>query len=308
MKLSICIITYLRPDSLKRLLGAIAALEFRQVSAPDIEVVVVDNDPERSGESAFSAVCSAFPHAISYTVEPQRGIPFARNLSVMSASADSDFFVFIDDDEVPDPLWLEQLIVAQSRYQVDVVTGPVVPRFNHAVPDWIAAGKFFERPRYETGTEMPASATNNVLVRADVLRKLDYLFDERLALTGGSDWYLFRRLNRLGHRIVWADDAIVYEWVPESRANLQWILQRGYRCGNTESSCEIDLEPSVSVSSNCIFKGIRRLIRGFLLIPISLAQGKHGFCKNLKYISHSLGLLSGVLGSRYEEYQIIHRA
>ena len=107
---------------------------------------------------------------------------------------------------------------------------------------------------------------------------------------------------------MWADDAIVYEWVPESRANLRWILQRGYRCGNTESSCEIDLEPSVLVSSNCIFKGVRRLIRGFLLIPVSLAQGRHRFCNNLKYISHSLGLLSGVIGSRYEEYQVIHRA
>ena len=115
MKLSICIITYLRPNSLKRLLAAISVLEFRQVSPPDIEVVIVDNDPEQSAQPTFSAVYSEFPHRISYSVEPQRGIPFARNRSVLSASADSDFFVFIDDDEVPAPLWLDTLLVVQSH-------------------------------------------------------------------------------------------------------------------------------------------------------------------------------------------------
>lgn len=307
MKVSLCIITCHRPDGLKRLLTGIANQRFENISAPELEVIVVDNDIEQSARSIIQVVDRDFPYCLRYDVEEQRGIPFARNRSVVCASDDTNFIGFIDDDEVPDTMWLEQLLLAQQTYQADAVVGPVLPKFSHRVHDWIQIGKFFERPRHSSGFELSAAATNNALVKAEVLRKLDFIFDERLALTGGSDWHLFRRLHGLGYKLIWADDALVYEWVPRSRTNLRWILQRGYRCGNTEALCEMNLNPSLAVFLTFMFKGARRIVRGLLLVPLSYIRGKHIFFKNLKYISHSFGMISGVLGTYYEEYQVIHR-
>ena len=56
-------------------------------------------------------------------------------------------------------------------------------------------------------------------MRTSALARLDALFDERMALSGGSDVELFRRFAAQGHSIVWADEAVVFEWVPRSRAN-----------------------------------------------------------------------------------------
>lgn len=308
MKVSICIITCLRSEGLRRLLAGIASQRFTKIPVPDLEVIVVDNDVDQSARSVIQTIDRGFPYQLRYEVEEQRGIPFARNHSVACASGDTDFIAFIDDDEVPDVMWLEQLLLTQQIYQADAVVGPVLPKFSHRVHDWIQVGKFFERPRYPSGFELLAAATNNALVKAEVLRQLDFIFDERLALTGGSDWHLFRRLHGMGYKLIWANEALVYEWVPESRTNLRWILQRGYRCGNTEALCELNLNPSVSVFLTFVFKGVRRIVRGLLLVPLSYVQGKHIFFKNLKYISHSFGMISGVLGTYYEEYQVIHRA
>ncbi len=275
--------------------------------ALDLEVIVIDNDVDQSAHTVIQSVEQDFPYRLCYDVEEQRGIPFARNRSVACASPDTDFIVFIDDDEVPDVMWLERLLLAQQTYQADAIMGPVLPKFRHRVNDWVQHGKFFERPRHQSGFELSAAATNNTLVKASILRQLDFVFDERLALTGGSDWHLFRRLHGLDYKLVWTDDALVYEWIPESRTNLRWILQRGYRCGNTEALCEINLNPSTAVFLTFIFKGVRRILRGLLLVPLCYMRGKPIFFKNLKYISHSFGMISGVLGTCYEEYQVIHR-
>ena len=44
MKVAICIITFRRQEGLKRLLDSLNRLEFKQQPAPDLQLVVVDND------------------------------------------------------------------------------------------------------------------------------------------------------------------------------------------------------------------------------------------------------------------------
>ena len=45
-----------------------------------------------------------------HRVEGRRGIPQARNAAVAVALERADFVAFIDDDEVPSPLWLAELL------------------------------------------------------------------------------------------------------------------------------------------------------------------------------------------------------
>ncbi|MUG96109.1 glycosyltransferase [Scytonema sp. UIC 10036] len=307
MRVAICINTCQRPGGLKRLLDGLNQLTFHHCETPDIEIIVVDNDSSGHACEFCAEISSEFKWVLKCYTEPRRGIPFARNKAITCAIAENvDFVAFIDDDEVPEPNWLDELLYVQSSYNADVVWGQILPYFPHSIPDWLAKGQFFHRPRYPTGYELKSAANNNTLIRAEVFKQQEKLLDERLALSGGSDWHFFMRLQRVGYKIVWADNALVHEWIPQSRTNLKWLLQRSYRIGITESFCEIDLKPSIAVKNQCIYKGIRRAIKGVLFIPLSFIMGQHQGIKTLLYIYHSLGMLAGVAGKQYEEYKEIH--
>ena len=58
-------------------------------------------------------------------------------------------------------------------------------------------------------------------------------FDPRFNNTGGEDYYFGIMMIKKGASIYWASEAIVYETVPEDRANLKWLIKRYYSGANT---------------------------------------------------------------------------
>lgn len=307
MRVNVCVITYRRPEGLKRLLNGLNELVFDKNPLPDLDIIVVDNDPNGSAQAFCEEVKPNLKWPIRCFVEPRRGIPYARNRAIACTGSDADFVAFVDDDEVPLPSWMDELLYVQHCYDADVVYGAVLPYFVEDVPAWVVKGRFFEHPfvraQYPTGHPLELADTNNVLLRSRVFGGMDKLFDERFALTGGSDTHFFMRVFRAGYRIVWAGDAQVHDWVPKSRANARWILQRAYRLGNTRSLCELDLEPSVAGRVAPVVKGVGRIAQGLVLTPISLALGRHVFVGALHKICYGAGRLAGMLGVRYEEYR-----
>jgi succinoglycan biosynthesis protein ExoM len=307
MLISICVATYQRPEGLKRLLAGIERLTFDRVEPPQIEVIVVDNDPTQSARAFCHQLQSNFKWQLKYSIEPQRGISYVRNAAVAAVSSAADFIVFIDDDEVPEPTWLEELLLVSQTYDADVVTGPSLPFFPTTdVPKWAIAGKFFESPRYPTGHPLPFAGTNNVLVSTKVIQAMDKIFDERFALTGGEDTHFFMRVTRAGYKLVWADNAIVHEWIPLSRMNMRWILQRGYRCYSTYGLCAKELDPLIKVLPIRIATGSARIAIGTLGLLPSLLLGRQFLVKSLLQIYQGAGMFSGLMGKSYEEYRRTH--
>jgi glycosyltransferase involved in cell wall biosynthesis len=305
MLISVCVATYQRPEGLKRLLHGLNQLTFSKCETPKLEVIVVDNDSAGSASAVCSSQVDGFKGSLKYCIEPTRGISYSRNKGIASVSKDADFVAFIDDDEVPDPSWLDELLFVQQKYNADVVTGPVLPHFVESdVSDWVVKGKFFEPKRLPTGHPLKVAFTNNALIRSQVLKQIDKMFDERFALTGGEDSHFFMRLYQAGYKIVWADTALVSEWIPESRTNLKWVLRRGYRCWSTQSLCERELYPSIMVLAIRACKGIGLISQGLCLILPSLLLGQHAIVRALLYISRGTGTLAGLAGIRYQEYKI----
>jgi succinoglycan biosynthesis protein ExoM len=307
MLVSICVATYQRPEGLKRLLEGIDRLTFTNQTQPQIEVIVVDNDATCSAQAFCEQLRSQFKWSLKYFSEPQRGISYVRNKAVAEVANTADFILFIDDDEVPEPSWLDELLIAQQAYDADVVAGPSLPFFPVTdTPKWVIKGKFFEAPRFSTGHLLEYTGTNNVLIRARILRELDQVFDDRFAITGGEDTHLFMRLYRSGYKLIWADLAVVYEWIPQSRTNITWILQRGYRSYSTYGLCEKELEPLVKVLARRISTGSGRIAIGIVSLVPSIFLGKSQTVQALLQIARGAGMLSGLMGKSYNEYQNTH--
>jgi glycosyltransferase involved in cell wall biosynthesis len=304
MKVSVCVTTYRRPEGLDRLLESLAALDCSSLS-PELEVIVVDNDVEGSARPVYDAWRDRF--TLHYDIEPTRGIPFGRNRCVSQVAGDSSFVAFVDDDETVTPKWLCSLLEAQRQYAADIVTGPVEPRYAVNPPAWIVRGGFFERSHRPDGTPLDVAFTSNVLVRTEILCNLPQPFDVRFGLNGGDDAHLFRRLARAGCRIVWAEDAVVYETIPPSRMTASWLVQRAFRTANAMAFTEVELAPAKWFAvSRVIAKGVVWIGRGLVSLPAAVVAGRHAVVKRLRWIAYGTGLWLGLTGMKYQEYRRVH--
>lgn len=299
-KISICIATYKRPTGLERLLQSLARLVFDKCEQPDIRIVVIDNSQDEEARLIVQSIGIMYPFPIQYAVEPTRGIASARNKAVSLAES-SDFIAFIDDDEVADQHWLDELLYIQAGTNADVTTGPVLPVFDEEVPKWILKGKFFDRRRLKTGTKVVYAATGNMLIRSNWVKGEP--FDTRLSFIGGSDGLFSKQIRQRGALMIWVDEAHVHEHVLPQRATANYIIKRAFRNGSTGTIIEKLLQPKRIQLILRFFKGLAITGYGLILfIPGVILHGYAGLIKSIKNISLGVGIVAGFFGMSYKEY------
>jgi len=296
---AICILTYKRPGGLSRLLDALALQQIP--SDIDVRVVVVDNENSSLTRQICNEKARHLTVPLLYRAELRRGISYARNTAVEEASAFADFLVFIDDDEVPLPGWLEHLIACQIKYGADGVAGPVVPRFMSDIPEWMREGRFFEWQRHPTGTYVSDVATNNVLIRVAAIKRAGG-FDATYSLTGGEDTAFFLALQKTGGRIVWSDEALVEEWIPPSRTKISWLLQRSFRQGTALALLSRESHHPAVI----LIRGTGRSFKGALLALVFPVVKQATTIRALQRICSGFGMMASAIGYQYEEYRQVH--
>jgi succinoglycan biosynthesis protein ExoM len=284
--ISVCICTFKRPDSLERLLVHVAEQE--TAGRYTYSIVVVDNDPQRSG----AAACNEFVRrhsqpVLTYCVQPQQSIALTRNKAIEIATG--EFIAFIDDDEFPVHHWLLDLYLTCTSLQVAGVLGPVKRHFDQQPPKWILKGSFFERPTHPSGFELSwrATRTGNVLFRRDILEPGVLPF--RPQFRGGSDVDFFRLRMAKGHRFVWCNDAVVYETIPPSRWKRRYMLRRALLRG---IGAALRREGLVSVARSIVAVPLYTLA-----LPFALLLGHHRFMMLLIKVCDHLGKLLRLVGA-----------
>ncbi|MET1052791.1 MAG: glycosyltransferase [Mycetocola sp.] len=301
-RITVGVLTYRRPDDLAALLPTL--VEQARGSSASVEVVVVDNDPEAG---AAGLVTGYAPGIVRYVHEPTPGIAAARNRTLDEA-ASSDLLVFIDDDERPVPGWLDLMVGTWEVDRPAAVVGPVISEFSEEPGEWIRDGGFFTRRRLMTGTAVTVAATNNLLLDLAVVRRLGLRFDEGFGLSGGSDTLFTRALAASGERMVWCDEAIVFDVVPVGRLTRDWVLQRYYRSGNSWSRTSVVLTRSrphrLATRMKLTAAGAVRVLGGtltWLWGAAARSTAKHA--GGLRTLNRGMGMVSGAWGHVYSEYR-----
>jgi glycosyltransferase involved in cell wall biosynthesis len=303
----IAIATCHRNDLLKKTLLSIeqlAPFEFGQ-----IHVFVGDNDPAGGAAETVLSLGNKLGYKLSYVHCPKPGIPQVRNVLLAQAlTSDATALAFIDDDEMVDPNWLHALwrCFAQNRHQVHAVHGPIVPLFAIKPPRWLPIELYGRDLKLPTGTKLHLAATGNVLIDLSYLRKKGHFFDERMALTGGSDTEFFHRFTKDGGVICWCNEARVCEHVPESRMTIYWLCRRYFRRGSSDMKFW-RLNHSFLYT---FFWGWRRAVYNFcrhFVCLLAVGKTKRYYIEHLVCLMKTVGLLSGIFGFSYLEYAERHR-
>jgi glycosyltransferase involved in cell wall biosynthesis len=301
-EVAIAIATFRRPKGLARLLDALAQLR----TQTKVTLVVADNDAERHQgfDLCRDRRARGYRWPIDLVLAPERGIAQARNAAMARALATGAHFIaMLDDDEWPEPDWLDAFLAAQRETRADALQGEVRRVFEREPPRWSLNCPGIAQA--SGGRGMIESSSNVLMTRQSVLLLEEPWFDPAFALTGGEDRDFFTRMKRSGARFSWACEARVNALVPASRLSLGWMLQRAYRVGNSDMRVFLKYRPRRAARMREIAKiaGAALCFAPILVIFSAVPNRRaQALCK----LSRAAGKTAALLGRYYNEYAVIH--
>ena len=230
MDITVVLCTYNRCSSLAKALDSVAVSTLPQ--SVEWEVLLVDNNSSDHTREVASEFCKRYPGRFRYLFETQPGLSNARNAGIREASG--HIIVFMDDDVIVEPTWLQNLTATLHNNEWAGAGGRILPEWTCSPPRWLspegrhAAGPLVAfHPTPEAGqlNEPPIGA--NMAFRANATKQVGP-FDERLGPGAGGheeETEMSQRMRRAGFRIGYAPKAIVYHEVDPSRANRERFIR-----------------------------------------------------------------------------------
>lgn len=205
--LSVCIVTYERPVFVRRCLASLAA------QRPELaDVVVVDASSEKDETLESDA---GFPFRYVWAPELAGWMTRSRNAGLPHLTG--EVLAFLDDDVVCSPGWARELLAAYASPDIGAVVGrtrnlqPGEETYDLPIgrlqPDGRLTEGFASVPQGPVDVDHGIGA--NMSFRADVVAELGGFRDDYPGTAMREDTDMFLRVRALGHRCVFAPDAVV---------------------------------------------------------------------------------------------------
>ncbi|MDA8870224.1 glycosyltransferase family 2 protein [Rhizobiaceae bacterium] len=302
----VAVCTAKRPLMLQDCLNSIADLS--PIPDATISVVVVENDTSDNCRTVCEDVAKERGLAVHYSLEPRRGIPFARNRVVEESLAHgADWIAFIDDDETARPDWLFLLAKGCADFGAEAANGPVARTYEKEAPYW---WKKQQLRKLETGHEITEAPTNNNLIATRLVAEdgLGLRFAEELT-NGAEDIDFFRRVTQAGVKMIWVDEAVVDEFIPASRVETSRLLNRVVMAACSGTQRKMLREGTGVALSSDLPRALRRILVGGLAaivgLPVRLVGGEAGgklLWYGITRVLKGYGNLKGLAGSVHDYY------
>ncbi|UXN61148.1 glycosyltransferase family 2 protein [Phyllobacterium zundukense] len=224
--------TFKRPEHLLKTLASLKA----QVTTRRFAVIVMENETEkREGAKAAKPLFESGEHRGLLIIAHDRGNCNAYNagwLTALKAFPNFTSLLVIDDDEIADPNWLENMCKTRETYGVDFVGGPQLPVFAKPEHTKWSTHPVFSPHHTRTGRVPIIYSSGNLLVGRNVLETMPFPFlDLAFNFMGGGDSDFISRSVVKGFTVAWCAEAPVYETIPARRVEADWIRARALRNG-----------------------------------------------------------------------------
>lgn len=232
-------------------LNALASLRRQTLPFSAFEVIVVDNGSRDDTLNAVRAYANAGRYDRQKTddiwkvhclSEPHNGLAYARNTGLLAAS--SEIVVFLDDDAVVDPHFLERLWQAYTETGADAIGARVELQWELERPYWLAddmldmLGYFVpasERTRLSAPTSFSSSCFS---IKVEALRSVGYFspfLSKRPDLPASTEVRdLCQRLYAGGYALWYEPAAMATHRAPAARLARPFFVGRAYWQGCSE--------------------------------------------------------------------------
>jgi glycosyltransferase involved in cell wall biosynthesis len=301
-RVCVAVPTFRRPVQLAALLRELAS-QAVDADRYDVQFLVIDNDATPTARSVVEGGRSLFRHPVGFVHVPEPGLSVVRNAALGYAARSADFLAMIDDDEVPGPTWLAELLRVQAITGADAVIGPVPAHLPAGAPSWIRKGGFFETVHASDCAILDDGYSGNCLLAMPFVNALNLEFENAFNFSGGEDQLFFRTLIANGGRIVFAARAVATETIPPGRASLRYLVAREFRKGNTLTFCDLELMAAWHAKTTRIGKGAGLMtLSACRLIPRTLLHGGAGAAKSVCEAARAAGMFAGLAGYRFSAY------
>lgn len=292
--ITVAICTYNRPLLLQKCIESVLI----QNTDYEYEIIVVDNDSRKTAQE----IVEKYEERVQYYFQPLKGLSFARNMAVSKATG--EFVLFIDDDEYADRNWLTNMINCQKKYSADVVLGKVIYEIPEYFPSYIKKSSFFIRKNIVTGQEAKINEgyTGNTLVNRKLFDLRIPSFLEKFNHTGGEDSDFFNFLLSKQAKIIFSNEAVIYETQDSKRLKVSWFFKRGYRSGYNYASHILKNNNFFIGSIKLIYSVLGGLFISFILIIRTIFSPNKFYIKTLAKIGNQLGKIGYLFRCQITDY------
>lgn len=291
---------------LSGLLDSFAALDIPPGCS--VRFLIVENDDAPRSAAAVERRGWALPAGpLHHVLEPEPGIPFARNRAAREAlAAGHDLLAFVDDDEVVAQDWLVRLVAGYRESGAALIGAPlyVMPPapglgwLQRRMHDCIARRHARKASRKGaraslSGTPGVNIVTNNWLAETSVFGEHGIWFDETMRFTGGTDAKFSVDVKDAGLPTAWVHDALAYEIIPPDRLSFRYQFDRARAQSTTTFRRKIDRRPASrwSVLFTVPVKSVQALLLTLSVIP---SNGR-----TLLDLAHACGWIAGRIGATF---------
>jgi glycosyltransferase involved in cell wall biosynthesis len=207
------------------------------------EIIIADNNSSDNTKKVVTELQSRSPVPLKYIFEPRQGAHHARNTAAKESAG--ELLYYTDDDMIADENLLTNMTkVFDFDYNVGVVGGRVLPKWEFDPPDWLL--KYFE-----DGTLSLINKPEKLIIANfdigiyschQMIRKV-ILFEcggfnpdiAKETLIGNGETGLNIKILNKGYSFGYTSDAVSYHAIPRSRMTQKYINSRYGNQGNCDS-------------------------------------------------------------------------
>jgi len=298
----VAVCTFRRNEQLAALVRRIDSLVPTEVPDGTVGITIVDDSPEGGAAAVIDSLRSAVSLELEYHHTAAANIAVARNRAIEASMARGEFVACLDDDCVPEPGWLRELLRVAHTREADIVVGHRIFFAPEGAPRWLSDEPFLDENAMYADESVPISGnTANVLIRGAWLAASGVRFRNDLGTVGGEDMVFFADAASVGANVRFAAGSVSKEPCDGRRSTLPYQWWRQLWLGNNEAL--INRHTRATTPWRLLLRGSKRSLAGVVRPFARLVRGSSPQWRwSAAMVARGGGLVAGVLGLRLRHH------